>query len=101
MDEASRAIRERLARDWSLPSAGGYSDEDAVNCDTGKFDRRKIRVTCPKCHNTSSPLLSSKTRMFYEGTEWVGCEYKQPCAEFSAKCRKCRSYYRFKVYTPQ
>lgn len=38
--------------------AGSYSDEDAYNCDTDKYDKRKIRVACPKCGNESSPCAA-------------------------------------------
>lgn len=81
--------------------AGSYSDEDAYNCDTDKYDKRKIRVACPKCGNESSPLCSSKTRQTDSGWRWVGCDHKEPYARFETTCSKCKSVYRFGTHTPQ
>jgi hypothetical protein len=84
-----------------LADAGSYSDEDAFNCDTDKFDKRKVKVVCPHCHNVSAPLASYKTTELNSGWRWCGCDHKEPFTTFKAKCRKCHKHYRFTVYTPQ
>lgn len=33
--------------------SGRYSDEDAMNVETDKYDKRKIKVYCPYCHEES------------------------------------------------
>lgn len=81
--------------------AGSYDDEEAYNFDTGKFDKRKIRVTCPKCENVSSPLCSKKTKQLDSGWRWVGCDHKEPYTRFETECRKCKAKYRFSTHTPQ
>lgn len=87
--------------EWNLPDAGDYSDEDAYNGDTDKYDKRKVVVTCPCCQGTSSPLCSPHTKLTSEGLRWVGCDHKEPYAAFRARCRRCRKEYRFTTYVPQ
>ncbi len=87
--------------EWDLPSAGDYDDEDAVNFDTDRYDKRKIRVTCPCCHNVASPLCSKNTTTTSSGWRWVGCDHREPYSNHRTKCRKCRKEYRFTIYTPQ
>lgn len=87
--------------EWSLPDAGDYDDEDAYNGDTDKYDRRKVRVTCPCCQNVASPLCSTKTQQTSNGWRWVGCDHKEPYCNYRATCRKCRKEYRFTTYVPQ
>lgn len=101
MDAEEVATKEKIPSPHSLADAGSYSDEDAFNCETDKFDKRKVKVVCPHCHNVSSPLASKKTVELSSGWRWCGCDHKEPFATFKAKCRKCRNWYRFTVYTPQ
>lgn len=96
-----------MTNDWlnmkcsdTLLHAGDYSDEDAWNCNTDKYDRRKIKIVCPHCKRTSAPLCSSFTKVVDGGWRWVGCDHKEPFSHHKTKC-KCGEKYSFTVYTPQ
>lgn len=80
--------------------AGSHDDEEAMNSDTDKYDKRKIRVTCPHCLRVGSPLCSHKTVMFDSGWRWVDCSHKEPYSKHVTMCR-CGGKYRFDVYTGQ
>lgn len=90
MSEATKVLR-----------AGSYSAEDADNCETGKFDDRKIKVTCPNCERVFSALCSPHTEQLDSGWRWVGMDHKEPYATFSSKCIKCDSMIKFDIYWPQ
>lgn len=81
--------------------SGDYSDEDAVNCETDKFDKRKIKVICPYCHRQFAPLLSKFTKSIDGGWRWVFCSHKEPWTKFETTCRKCQNKMTFTLYTPQ
>ncbi len=80
--------------------AGNFDDEDAYNLNTDAYDKRKVRVVCPHCNRTGSPLCSSKTKMFDSGWRWVGDSHKEPYSSHLTHCR-CNKKYRFTVYTGQ
>lgn len=82
-------------------SAYDVSDEDAINFDTDKYDRRKVKVFCPYCNGKSAPLCSSKTNQIDGGWRWVGCDHKEPYATFKTVCKHCKKEFMFTVYTPQ
>jgi hypothetical protein len=90
---------------WSpsgaVPSAGTYDDEHAYNIDTDKYDKRKVKVKCPKCCHVASPLCSSKTVQTDSGWRWVGDSHREPFASFKTVCKACKSPYTFSVQTPQ
>lgn len=85
----------------NYPSAGNYNNEVAYNCDTEKYDWRKLKVICPNCENVSAPLCSKATKLIESGWRWVGCDHKEPYARHESECRSCHEKYRFDVYTPQ
>lgn len=85
----------------TLPNAGTYSDEWATNSRTWKLDKRKVRVSCPKCHSYSSPLCSPKTTILSSEWKWVTCEYREPHTTFRSVCRQCGIEYQFTLRTPQ
>lgn len=80
--------------------AGSHDDEDAFNCDTDRYDRRKIRVSCPHCKRVGSPLCSPKTIQYKSGWRWVGCDHKEPYSSHVTQCR-CGGKYRFDVFIGQ
>ena len=82
------------------PHAGDYSEEDAFNFDTDKFDRRKILVGCPTCKRRSAFLCSPLTVVEHQGWRWVGCDHKEPFTNFRNKCR-CGQALTFTTYMPQ
>lgn len=81
-------------------NAGSYDDEYAWNMDTDKVDNRKIKITCPNCNRSFAALCSLKTKMLDSGWRWVGCDHKEPYANFETTC-SCGVTLLFDVYTGQ
>lgn len=83
-----------------MPHAGDYSDEDAFNLDTEKFDNRKIKVECPGCGALFAPLCSRLTVPIQGGMRWVGCDHREPYETWLTRHR-CGQEFTFTTYTPQ
>jgi hypothetical protein len=68
---------------------------------SGEFIPGWIRVDCPACGRTNSPLLSRLTRRLRSYWSWVGISYNAPHADYEARCPGCKTTYRFTTYAPQ
>lgn len=80
--------------------AGDFDDED-LHTDHDRYDRRKLRVDCPNCGRSASPLCSPHTRPVDGGWRWVGVDHQEPFCTYLTRCRGCRREYRFTTHTPQ
>jgi hypothetical protein len=68
---------------------------------SGEFIDGWVRVDCPSCGRTGSPLLSRLTRRLRSYRSWVGLSYTAPHADYETRCPGCRATYRFTTYAPQ
>ena len=84
-----------------LPSAGSFDDEYAYNIDTDKYNPNWLKLNCPHCGRRCSPFMTPFHVLLEYGWRWVGLEYKEPFAEYQARCPGCHEWYRFTTYTPQ
>lgn len=80
--------------------AGSYDGEYATNFDTDKLDPRKIKIQCPKCGRVFAALCSQKTKLVDSGMRWVGCDHREPYANYETAC-KCGSSLSFDVFIGQ
>jgi hypothetical protein len=83
--------------DWHVAQ---YSDEDAYNDETDRYDLRKVKVACPGCKRVFAALCSPHTETTSSGWRWVGCDHREPFVSYRTKCR-CGRKFRFDTYTPQ
>ena len=81
--------------------AGEVDDEEAWNSDTDRFDRRKIKIECPHCHEEFAPLCSPATEMTESGWRWHGCDHREPYGQYRTTHRRCGGKLWFRTYTPQ
>jgi hypothetical protein len=84
-----------------LPDAGSYDTEDLYDFDVDRYKPSRLVVRCPCCDGEHRPLLSPHTERVQDGWRWVGLDYKQPEADFRARCPKTKTHYRFTTYVPQ
>lgn len=84
-----------------MKDAGDFSDELIYNPDTDKYSSWKLRIECPYCGHTASPLCSYNTQQIESGWRWVGIDHREPYGKYKTICYKCREEYTFTVYTSQ
>lgn len=77
--------------------------EEMISSETDLLDPRKVKVTCPGCGRTFSPLCSDQTVVREEGWRWVGIDHREPYCTFLTTHHptKCGQTMRFTTYIPQ
>lgn len=101
---AAEIDTEQRPRVREMPDAGGWSDEELLNFDTEKYDRRKLRLECPSCGRPIAPLCSPSLEHVDAGWRWVGLDHQEPWSQYIARCPRskgCGAWFRFLLYTPQ
>ena len=96
----ARATDDERRIAYSLPNIE-FDNEEAIHERTGEFSRRLVKVACPHCGRTVSPLLSTRTKFIDAAWRWVGLEYKEPYEEWLCACSGCGGEYRLTTHTPQ
>lgn len=84
----------------AVPRVGDFDCDDVTNFDTEKDDWRKIKTECPHCRKQCCPMLLKKLEQTDSGWRWVGCDHREPYAEFIAT-HSCGGQFRFSIHWPQ
>lgn len=86
---------------FSLQSGGQIDTEEMYDERTDEFIRRRGKAKCPHCGVQTAPLLSPYTRVLHAGWRWVGLDYQELYTQYGARCRRCKTQYKFTTYSPQ